>query len=153
MSCSRKAALHTLTFQKHLIIGRKMARGRPPTLSGLEDLPCEECLKDLGLSILEQRWLQVTLQQSSAPTRGVLSRCSQVHQEDAASCSKTRDNGQNETRAVLTGYREKSLSPCRKSSIRAGCPQCLCSLCPWRFSRPTRIKPRATWSGPITGPA
>lgn len=53
-----------------------------------------------------------------------------------------------ETRQV-----QKLFSMWRHSSSGSGCPERLCSLNPWRFMRPQYIKPRATWSDLIAGPA
>lgn len=66
---------------------------------------------------------------------------------------RPRDNGQTETRAVLTGYREELPFPQGQPSSRAGCPERLCSHTPWRFSRPNLMKPWATWSDAISSPA
>lgn len=41
----------------------------------------------------------------------------------------------------------KSFFILRTVNHEPGCPENLCSLYHWRFSRPDRIKPRATWSG------
>ena len=121
----------------------------PQNVQGWNTCPVKSTWRSWVCSVQSKGGLRESYSCCQCLTGKVSRRQSQV----LHSGGRTRDNGQIETWAVLTGYKEKPLLPQGQPSSRAGCPGRLSGHHPWRFSRPNWIKPWATWSDPIASPA
>lgn len=138
----KKLPIQTVTLiTKHLL---SMSRGGPQR----GHLPCAEHMKKLGCSVWSKDDFRESYSSSWYFTGKFLRRQSQV----LHSGGRTKDNGQTETRTVLTGYRETPLFPQGQPSSRAGCPE-QSGFHSWRFSRPSWIKAWATCSDTTTSHA
>jgi len=96
----------------------------------------------LGLFNLQKRRLEEDLIAALQYLQGSYHKDSQVL--DSATWREEQENAYKLKQDWFSLDRSKSFSPHEWASRGTGCPELLCRLCPWRFSRLNCIKHGAT---------